>query len=88
MGKLSVEMAEKEYSKRFQEWQDADKEYERIGKQYIRFEPVIDGQPLSMPEKVLDADGFRILGQAAEKLDKAKKAFDEASVKLYKAYKK
>ncbi|MGA2367683.1 MAG: hypothetical protein ABSF74_03795 [Dehalococcoidia bacterium] len=88
MSSMLTIAAEKEYSIRFKEWTEADKEYENLGKQYLFFGVIIEGQPLPNPQKVLDDEGYRILKEASKKLDKCKKAFDKATKDLYDAYRK
>jgi hypothetical protein len=85
---LSKEDAEREYLIRFKEWKGADEEYERIGKQYFWSGPIVDGQPIPSPTKVLDIQGFKELEEASNALDKAKESFDKASKNLYQAYRK
>ena len=86
MSKFSKEQATEEYKYAYDAWEKAKKEYEEIITQYICLEPIVNGEPIPNPPKVIDIRGYREIKRTSREIDGAKQRMDKAALRLYDAY--
>ena len=75
---MSEDQLEKEVRQALAEWEQARKEHDEIRGEYITSGPLLPGQPIQWPEKLLNAEGWKRLEQAAEKEKLAEKLWNDA----------
>ena len=75
---MSEDQLEKEVRQYLADWEQARKEHDELRHQYFSSGPLLPGQPIRWPEKVLTPDAMGKLGQASDKEKSAEQTFNEA----------
>ena len=75
---MSEEQLEKEVRQCLADWEQARKEHDELRHQYYASGPLLPGQPIRRPEKILTADVMEKLEQASENEKSAEQTFNEA----------
>lgn len=64
---MSQDELEKEVRQCLAEWEQARQEHDELTRQYFASGPLLPGQPIRWPDKILTANAMAQLGQAIEK---------------------
>lgn len=75
---MSEDQLENEVRQCLDEWEQARQEHDEIRREYITTGPLLPGQAIRWPEKMLNAEGWEKLEQAAEKEKSAGERWNDA----------